>query len=132
VSNSRKLRRAAWIAQEDQARAYAADPGGERQARHMTFIRQNSARLVPAARDAYREHGRGAFLVEPAAEWTPGNTAARYVTDAEARAFGGWPDEATARLVATYNPGRQLVIVIRDADIISAYKIRAVPVGRDL
>ena len=34
-------------------------------------------------------------------------------------------------MIATYNPARQLVIVIRDAGIISAYKIRAVPIGRD-
>ncbi len=128
--NSRDAEAARRCARQDQARAYARDPRGERQDRHTAFVHENIAEFAPAAQAAYREHGRGAFLIDCADEWSPGNAQARYATDTDVSALGGWPDDATARMVATYDPARQFVVIIREHDGISAYKFRAVPIGR--
>ena len=121
MSNSRKARGAA---RHDR-------PAPAQQARHMAWARHNAAELDATARACFTEQGRAAIFVRSGDEWSPGSVRARYITDAMARELaGGWPDPATARMVASYDPARQFILIVDDPGGTTAYKIRLVPIGR--
>ena len=116
MSNTRKVRR----------------PGGdaERERRHMSWLNtaDNGARLETAAKAAYADQGRGFWHTTLGA--APDFTRMAYITAAMIGQLpGGETRGVVARMVRTYNPARQAVVVIDDDGKLSAYKVRLVPRG---
>jgi hypothetical protein len=125
MSNTRKLRQ----------------PGGDRdrEQRHLAWLNRddNAATLAAGAQAAYDDQGRGfwfatktyATLDETCTTVLdgPGFTPLAYVPEARvAHLPAGTNRDAVARMVATYNPARQVVVVIEEEGQISAYKVRPV------
>jgi hypothetical protein len=127
MSNTRKLSR----------------PGGdrEREHRHLGWLNRadNAAILADGARAAYDDEGRGFwFAVKSYATLDetcttildgPDLTPLVYVPEARIpRLPAGTDRDVVARMVATYDPAVQVVVVIHDEGRISAYKVRPVQV----
>jgi hypothetical protein len=113
MSNTRKLRQ----------------PGGdrEREQRHMAWLNRedNAERLTEGTLRAYTAEGRGFWFASSRYGTTPDYTRMQYVPQADIGLFpGGRNREVVTRMVATYDPARQVVVVIEEDGQLSAYKVR--------
>ena len=131
MSNTRKLRQ----------------PGGdrEREQRHMAWLNRddNAKCLAAGALTAYDEHGRGFWFAAQSYATLdetcttvldgPGFTPLIYVPQARIpRLPAGTNRDVVARMVATYDPARQVVVVIEEDGKLSAYKVRPVQLDPSL
>jgi len=111
---------------------YVPEPGESRRERHLAFIEANIDQLAVAAREGYREHGRGMLLMDDAdfvdkprgvlteyrrvyvAECTP-----------EYDALGHWPGDKEADWVAEYDPNTTMLVGFARTDGgVSSYRVR--------
>ena len=108
------------------------EPPARRAARHLAWLGENVAALAQRARFAYRLDGRGALVVAMTPH--PGDVPeVGYLSDAavghspeavtRAGTVHGWPDAITARLVHTYDPETEALVVIVDDGQPSVYRI---------
>lgn len=118
MSNTRKARR--------------PDDNRDRERRHMAWLSLpgNGDSLAAASAAAYERDGRGLwFACDGDGDiWGgPGITRTYYVPAADIAVFpAGGNRDMVARMVATYDPARQMVVVIEEDHIISAYKVRLI------
>ena len=115
MSNTRKLRH------------WHSDPGRER--RHMAFLRagNNPAALADEAKIQYDKHGRGFWITSDSASRKPAGTEFYYIPIGDITVFPAGPQRnVVARMVQTYDPAVQVVVVIEEDGAISAYKVRLI------
>jgi hypothetical protein len=91
----------------------------------LTFMQHNRAALVEIACTGYLYEGRGAILVQ-AARATSAGTPTAFISDAEFQeADVNWPAVPIRRMIATYDPCCECVVVfVRTDQRISAYTVR--------
>ena len=108
-------------------------PGESPRERHLAFIEANSAQLARAARDGYREYGRGMLLMDDGDFVDkPRGILTRYRrvyvaegTSAFDQLGGKWPGLKEARWVAEYDPATTMLIVFtRNNGGTSSYRVR--------
>jgi len=97
---------------------------------HIKWIQRNSTALARSALTLYRQHGRGAFIVEEK-DAQPSGTSAHYQTVKRLLATGTvWPNEKTADRVHTYDPAHQFVVIfLYHSGAASSYTIGFVKMG---
>ena len=103
----------------------------ERERRHMAWLNRadNGERIATQSAVAYAEQGRGFWFASERLSGEPGFTRAAYIPAANlADLPAGQTRDVVARMIATYNPARQVVVVIEDDGEISAYKVRPVQI----
>jgi hypothetical protein len=104
-----------------------------REKRYMDFVQVNARQFGEEAPRCYREFGRGAFSVY----LDHGPPECGYIADTTAReklrgtgeGDSGWPDDATARMVATYDPETEFVLIVVETDGSISGRIVPTPVG---
>jgi hypothetical protein len=117
MSNNRKLRQ----------------PGGdrERERRHMAFLNtlDNGGRLADQTRIQYRKRGRGFWITSDSASDEPAGIAFWYIPAGDIGVFpAGSSRDTVERMVCTYDPARQAVVVIEEDGAVSAYKVRMIQI----
>ena len=115
MSNTRKLRH------------WHSDPDRER--RHMAFLRTggNGASLAAAAKAEHEKHGRGFWITSDSVSRKPAGTEFYYIPIRDIAVFpAGRQRDAVERMAQTYDPARQVVVVIEEDGAISAYKVRLI------
>ena len=109
------------------------EPGESRRERHLAFIEANIGQLAQAARDGYREYGRGMLLMDdgdfvdkPRGVLTEYRRV--YVAEGtpEFETLGGkWPGEREAAWVAEYDPESTMLVGFARTDGgVSSYRVR--------
>ena len=115
------------------------EQGESRRERHMAFIQANRDQLAEAARDGYREYGRGMLLMEDGDFVDkPRGVLTRYrrVYIAEGMSeFAGlgskWMGDREARWVAEYDPETTMWMAFaRTGGGVSSYRVRFKVQGR--
>ena len=102
-----------------------------RMARHREWIRAVLPEVWAAGRAGLEAEGRGAVILDKnGAEMRivyVSDTAARHTPQlvlAGSDGVHGWPDAVTARMVETYDPAKQIVVIVTAGGQLSAYKVR--------
>lgn len=104
------------------------DDNRDRERRHMAWLSLpgNGDSLVAATQDAYQRRGRGFWFASDYGQARPDITRMYYVPIGEIAIFPeGRNRAAVARMVATYDPVRQMIVVIEEDSMIRAWKIPA-------
>jgi hypothetical protein len=110
----------------------APSPDAERVQRHAALFQTNAETIALIAREGYAQYGRGAVVYHPRLAEKPG-----YVTGGTAEQWGdteivdGWPDRRAARLVASYDPARELIFIVVEPDGCVVAKATPTLFGRD-
>jgi hypothetical protein len=90
-------------------------------AEDLAWIGENLEIFWQAAQQGYAAHGRGAIGVDTTAQPTGAGHPFGYLTQAQIVHYGG-RDEM--RMVATYNPAREVVIVLlKPQGRVSSYRV---------
>jgi len=101
----------------------------ERERRHLAFLRtgNNPAALADETRAQYDKHGRGFWITSDSASRKPAGTEFYYIPIGDITVFpAGRQRDAVERMVQTYDPARQVVVVIEEDGAISAYQLRLI------
>jgi hypothetical protein len=100
-------------AADSPARAFPPTEDGERD-----YIEQNHERLAGIARAGFERFGRGVILITVRPPHAPDKAGTiEYVNDDEADRIWpatGWPEAATRRAVAEYDPARAFLVLVLD------------------
>ena len=107
-------------------------PAKRREAEHLSFLTDHWPQLKGAAYSGFREHGAGAVVLwregaprrwrqrpfEPERLWY--TTQAHVLPGATEAHFSGWE----ARLIETYDPEREALVVFAEGGLICGYRLR--------
>jgi hypothetical protein len=96
----------------------------ERRTRHLEWAAVNGCPLEQSARDNYRQRGRGFWLTSDILDHPDGQTEVSWVALADCRDLLEGPiGRDVERLVSTYSPDHQFVLVINEGDQMWGYKL---------
>ena len=92
----------------------------------MTYIDPNRRTLAEASVKAFREDGRGAWVLSLSDNIGP-RQSLTYLTDisaakAEGGPSGGWADSELKRIVNSYDPHSQFVVLIQEGGEWTVYE----------